>query len=193
MVGVGVGVFWAEADTFVVAGCAVDEFVFGGPISPLYTSPSSPDANESVEQNPSDEDITRVSPSLDLILVSNDHFALEVWSGCSYQARSVNVAQCRLLTTQIGVFCWVSYRRTESWVATAYTIRYSRENAGFGPGVAEPVSLLVGVAPLASAGTDEGGGGGSMTERLGVGFVTGSTGSGRARIGSSADEVSMVM
>lgn len=78
-------------------------------------------------------------------------------------------------------------------MATAYTIRYSRENAGFGPGVDELVSPLVGVAPLASPAADDGGGGGSMTERAGVGFGIGSTGSGRASMGSSAEEVSMVM
>lgn len=76
VVGVGVGVLWAEAGTFAAAGCAGDGFVLVGPISPLYTSPSSPGANESVEQKPSDEDITRVSPSLDLMCVSNDHSVL---------------------------------------------------------------------------------------------------------------------
>ncbi len=82
----------------------------------------------------------------------------------TYQARSVKVAQCKLLTTQSGVFCCVSYSRTESWVATAYTIRYSREKGDFGPGAAaEPDSALVGV-PLASVGNVDGGGGGSITE-----------------------------
>lgn len=134
-VGVGVGVFWF--DCVGAVGVA-----FGGPTSPLYVSPSSPAANAIVEQNPSDEDTTSVSPSLDLNYVSGP---------CSCEkkgaekretnhARSVKVAQWRLLTMQMGVFCCESYRRTESCVATAYTTRYGSENAGLGPGVDELVS-----------------------------------------------------
>lgn len=37
-----------------------------GAISPLYKSPSSPAANERLEQNPSDDDMINVRPSLDL-------------------------------------------------------------------------------------------------------------------------------
>lgn len=57
--------------------------------SPVYTCPSSPGLNEIVEQKPSEDEISRVSPSLD-------------------HAKSVNVARCRLLTTHMGVICCVS-------------------------------------------------------------------------------------
>lgn len=43
-----------------------DNPAFGGPSSPLYTSPSSPGENDKVEQKPSEDDINRVNPSLDL-------------------------------------------------------------------------------------------------------------------------------
>lgn len=92
VVGVGVGVFCVELTLFMLAPPAM---VLGGPISPLYMSPNSPAAKERLEQKPSDDEIINVRPSLD-------------------QARSVNVAQCKLLTTQMGVFCCVSYSRTES-------------------------------------------------------------------------------
>lgn len=55
--GVGAGVFWAVA---------FGTGTFGGPISPVYTVPSSPGSNVSVEQNPSDDEINNVKPSLDL-------------------------------------------------------------------------------------------------------------------------------
>ena len=77
-------------------------------------------------------------------------------------------------------------------MATAYTIRYGKENAGLGPGVDAPVSLtddLDGVCPASE--TEEGGGGGSMTEDTADGVFD--MGSGRAGIGSSGDEVSSVM
>jgi hypothetical protein len=60
-VGVGTGVFWAEET-------AVPAVALGGPSSPLYTSPSSPGKKDSVEQNPSDEEISNVEPSLDLLI-----------------------------------------------------------------------------------------------------------------------------
>ena len=94
---------------------------------------------------------------------------------------------------QIGVCCCVSYSKTESWVATAYTIRYRSAKAALGPGVCTPVSRL---KPLdddiePSAVADAGGGGGSMTEDgAGEGL---DSGSGNDGIGSSADEVSIVM
>lgn len=110
----------------------------------------------------------------------------------TYQAKSVKVAQCRLLTTQIGVFCCVSYKSTESWVATAYTMRYPNENAGFGPGVVALVSTVKGldVDGDASGTAGAGGGGGSMT---GTGDVGLDSGSGSDGMSSSADEVSIVM
>jgi hypothetical protein len=64
-----------------------------------------------------------------------------------------------------------------------------RENAGFGPGDDEAVSPLGNVLPV-STDTDDGGGGGSITETVGVDL---DTGSGRESIGSSADEVSIVI
>lgn len=67
-------------------------------------------------------------------------------------------------------------------------MRYGNANAAFGPGVEAPVSgLLVGVD---ESGTEVGGGGGSITEVAAAGFETGS---GSAGIGSSGDDVSMVM
>jgi hypothetical protein len=58
-VGVGTGVFWLDT-------AAADPEGFWGPSSPVYTVPSSPGANDSVEQNPSEDDINSVKPSLDL-------------------------------------------------------------------------------------------------------------------------------
>lgn len=56
-VGVGTGVFWLDA------AAREDRW---GPSSPVYTVPSSPGANDNVEQNPSEDEINNVSPSLDL-------------------------------------------------------------------------------------------------------------------------------
>lgn len=117
--GVGTGVF-CEEDTAVP-----DKPVcLGGPISPVYTCPNSPGKKDNVEQKPSDEEINSVKPSLDL---SSELAAypreIKKSDKNTHQVKSVNVAQCRLLTTHIGVCCWVSYNSTESWVATAYTIR----------------------------------------------------------------------
>lgn len=42
------------------------ELALVGAISPLIDSPSSPTANERLEQNPSDDEMISVSPSLDL-------------------------------------------------------------------------------------------------------------------------------
>jgi hypothetical protein len=89
----------------------VDVFKLG--TSPVYGWPSSPGENVSVEQKPSEDVIKRVKPSVDLFLS-----ALIAWNtleGCTisilvanwrtYQVKSVKVAQCRLLTTQMGVCC----------------------------------------------------------------------------------------
>jgi hypothetical protein len=56
-VGVGIGVFWLDA-------AAIADL--WGPSSPVYTVPSSPGVNDNVEQNPSEDVINNVSPSLDL-------------------------------------------------------------------------------------------------------------------------------
>lgn len=74
----------------------------------------------------------------------------------------------------------------ESCVATAYTIRYPNENTGLGPAEVDVVSVL-NVRPI---GSDEGGGGGSMTDGVGEGLERGSGSDG---MGSSADEVSIVI
>ncbi|KAI5282858.1 hypothetical protein KEM54_002532 [Ascosphaera aggregata] len=78
------------------------ELIFS--LSPIGT-PSSPFSKATVEQNPSDELMSNVNPSLD-------------------QLRSVNVAKWRLETTHSGEDCWVSYTKT--------TMRYGRENTGDG-------------------------------------------------------------
>jgi hypothetical protein len=93
---------------------------------------------------------------------------------------------------QIGVCCCVSYTSTESWVATAYTMRYGSAKAGFGPVPDTAVSRLRGAVLVVGVGvsTETGGGGGSITEGAGDGLESGS---GNAGMGSSADDVSMVM
>jgi len=69
-----------------------------------------------------------------------------------------------------------------------------RENAGFGPGVDELVSVLELLTEVVCWSTDDdvgGGGGGSMAGELaGTEFETGS---GNEGIGSSEEDVSMVM
>lgn len=71
-------------------------------------------------------------------------------------------------------------------MATAYTILYPSENAGFGPADVAFVSVL----SVLAMGSADGGGGGSMTEGAGHGFERGS---GNDGIASSDDDVSMVM
>lgn len=61
VVGVGVGVGWVE-DAAEIAG---DGWRAVG-TCPTYTCPSSPGLNDKFEQNPSDELMSRVSPSFDL-------------------------------------------------------------------------------------------------------------------------------
>jgi hypothetical protein len=63
-VGVGSGVVWAEATALLMDGC----LAVG--VSPVYTWPSSPGAKVRVEQNPSEEVISNVRPSMDLRTVS---------------------------------------------------------------------------------------------------------------------------
>jgi hypothetical protein len=84
-----------------------------------------------------------------------------------------------------------------SWVATAYTIRYGKANAGAGPAeftpdsgslgedVGLPISLVDGMAMFE-------GGGGSIDEEE-VGNVDGIMESGSAGIASSAEDVSNVI
>lgn len=112
----------------------------------------------------------------------------------SYQVKSVKVAQWRLLTIQRGVCCCVSYRRTESSVATAYTIRYGSEKAIIGPCVDAFTSTSNGFGFGDEVGPDGSldcatGGGGSMIECDGD---LGTIGSGSADI-MSPDDVSMVI
>lgn len=70
-VGVGVGVEWLDdcaALTLIAAGVAcrrVDEAS-----GPVYFSPSSPGAKVIAEQNPSEDVMSNVDPSLDLTKVS---------------------------------------------------------------------------------------------------------------------------
>jgi hypothetical protein len=73
-VGVGVGVAWLDDDAvpadvgFFVAAAAAH--------SPLYTCPNSPGLNDMVEQNPSEDEINKVRPSLDLTLLVSTHYLL---------------------------------------------------------------------------------------------------------------------
>lgn len=79
-------------------------------------------------------------------------------------------------------------------MATAYTILYGNEKAGLGPGVDDDVSFAAvfdGVDVAGSPSTTVGGGGGSMTDGAGDGPFD--RGSGSEGIGSSADEVSIVI
>jgi hypothetical protein len=135
-VGVAMGVF---CDEDIAEPLRNDRLADG--TSSSYSWPSSPGAKVSVEQNPSDDVMSKVDPSVDLGFVS---YESGVWDGFIYQDKSVKVAQCKLLTTHNGVCCCVSYNRTESSVATAYTIRYGRENAIVGPCDATLVSTSKG-------------------------------------------------
>lgn len=83
-VGVAIGVVWEDETAL-----APTVLLLRLGTSPVYTWPSSPELNDKVEQKPSEDVMSKVSPSLD-------------------QVRSVKVAQCRLLTTQSGVCCSVS-------------------------------------------------------------------------------------
>jgi hypothetical protein len=73
-VGVGRGVMFVDAVPVVELFWAV-EF---GPVGPVYGCPSSPGANESVEQNPSEELMSNVKPSVDLRYV-RDIRTVGVW------------------------------------------------------------------------------------------------------------------
>jgi hypothetical protein len=65
-VGVAIGVFWEEEwAVLVIIGC----LAVG--VSPAYIWPSSPCANVNVEQNPSDDVMSKVCPSFDLWRVSS--------------------------------------------------------------------------------------------------------------------------
>lgn len=86
----------------------------------------------------------------------------------------------------------MSYTKTASCVATAYTIRYGRANAGGGPGLwgSASVTVLGEGADVASVKEEvavKGGGSIKVVE------VCGTIGSGNSGISSLADEVSIVM
>ena len=102
----------------------------------------------------------------------------------SYHVKSVKVAKCRLLTTHSGVCCWVSYTKTASCVATAYTIRYGNAKTGAGlalAGVSSPSAFFETLV-------DDGGSIDFSAEESAE-----TTGSGRDANVSSPDEVSMVI
>ena len=66
-VGVGVGVEWFDdwaALILIAAGVACRRFDEAS--GPVYFSPSSPGAKVTAEQNPSEDVISKVDPSLDL-------------------------------------------------------------------------------------------------------------------------------
>jgi hypothetical protein len=71
----------------------------------VYFSPSSPGANVTAEQNPSEDVISNVDPSLDLVYISILYLRLK---HSTYQVMSVKVAKCRLLTMHNGFCCCVS-------------------------------------------------------------------------------------
>ena len=84
-------------------------------------------------------------------------------------------------------------------MATAYTIRYGKANAGLGPAVWVVVSFSVFLGEDAGLEISLGEGivalvvgGGSIAELL-VGAFDGTTGSGNADIASSPDDVSIVI
>lgn len=88
-VAVGVEVFEAwDADVLIAEGvcCCCRLWMANGPV---YFSPSSPGANVTAEQNPSEEDMSNVLPSFD-------------------QVMSVKVEKCKLLTMHSGFCCCVS-------------------------------------------------------------------------------------
>lgn len=69
-VGVGVGVEWFDdcaALTLIAAGIACRLLDARGPV---YFSPSSPELKLIAEQNPSEDVISKVDPSLDLHIIS---------------------------------------------------------------------------------------------------------------------------
>jgi hypothetical protein len=91
-VGVGIGVFCDEREkgvALMLKGVLDEDDDAALACSGVWTSPNSPGAKVRVEQKPSEDVMRSVSPSLD-------------------QVKSVNVAQCRLLTIHSGVCCWVS-------------------------------------------------------------------------------------
>jgi hypothetical protein len=62
-VGVAVGVEWFDCAALMLMAAGICRVLASGPV---YFSPSSPGANVIDEQNPSDEVMSRVAPSLDL-------------------------------------------------------------------------------------------------------------------------------
>jgi hypothetical protein len=90
VVGVGVGVelldAWPPVVLIAAGVCCGRLWTANGPV---YFSPSSPGANVTDEQKPSEEVISSIEPSLDQVI-------------------SVKVAKCRLLTMHSGFCCCVS-------------------------------------------------------------------------------------
>lgn len=91
----------------------------------------------------------------------------------------------------------MSYTRTASCVATAYTIRYGSANAEGGPGGGFVVSDSNGRSDAAGIAAGEGDGiafrGGGSMEELDKGSFDGRTGSGKGVISPSDEEESRVM
>jgi hypothetical protein len=160
---------WFADEVPAFAGC------WAVPTGGVYGWPNSPGANDNVEQKPSEELIIKVKPSFDHV-------------------RSVNVAKCKLLTTHRGVCCCVSYTRTASCVATAYTILYGNEKTGLGlwPAEAPSFSAFLDAVLALDDSLAEGVDGGSIESLSGVGFVE-TAGSGRDAKDSSPEEVSSVI
>jgi hypothetical protein len=66
VVGVGVGVDMFDGDAVVLMAAGIWCCLLGVARGPVYFSPSSPGANVTAEQKPSDDVISSVDPSLDL-------------------------------------------------------------------------------------------------------------------------------
>lgn len=69
-VGVGVGVEWFDCAAPMLIAAGICRVLASGPV---YFSPSSPAANVIDEQNPSDEVMSSVAPSLDLVQLVMHH------------------------------------------------------------------------------------------------------------------------
>lgn len=105
VVGVCVGVVLFDNRDAAVSIEGVWECRDSFAVGPVYLSPSSPGENVNDEQNPSEELISRVDPSFDLLSLARTKVPeLEI----THHVRSVKVAKCKLLTTHKGFCCCVS-------------------------------------------------------------------------------------